>query len=72
MKLEEVQVRDKVPTGAPGDHTNRLEAGRGWSLSFEAGIVTAENDRTALLIPVGNVVYMRQAKAEAKKPVRAA
>lgn len=65
MKLLEVQVRDKVPTGAPGDTTARLrsEAGMGpasgWTLDYEAGVVTCTRGEQRLLIPVSNVAYMR-------------
>jgi hypothetical protein len=65
MRLIEVQVRDKVPTGAPGDNTARLQSiagsgpSQGWELAYEAGMVTARKLDMTLLIPVGNVAYMR-------------
>lgn len=65
MKLIEVQLRDKVPTNSVGDTTSRLKsdegpsANMGWALSFEQGVVTAAKGETTLLIPVGNVAYMR-------------
>ena len=65
MKLNEVQTREKIPTGPPGDATSRLksEAGpapsMGWTLDYDAGMVTAVKGDQRLLIPVGNVAYMR-------------
>jgi len=77
MKLQEVQLRDKVPTGQPGDYTSRLssvdspQAASGWSLDYEAGMVTAVKGDQSLLIPMANVAYMRP-EPKAAKPVKAA
>jgi len=65
VKLTEVQVRDQVPSGSVGSNTARLksEAGtgpsHGWTLDYDAGMVTAVKGGQRLLIPVGNVAYMR-------------
>lgn len=73
MKLSEVQVREKVPTIGPAETTSRFLAAEGpapswgWDLSFEGGIVTATKGTTQVLIPIGNVAWMRVAVAEAKK-----
>lgn len=72
MKLAEVQVREKVPTGPPGDATSRLKAevgaapAMGWTLDYEAGMVTASKGEQRMLIPVGNVAYMRPEQAATK------
>jgi hypothetical protein len=77
MKLDEVQVREKVPTGPPGQSDARLRAesghgpAMGWALDYEAGMVTARKGEHSLLIPTSNVAYMRPAvpvAVEAKKP----
>jgi hypothetical protein len=74
MKLSEVQTRDKVPTGSPGDLSARLKSGDaqqpsgGWSLDYDAGVVTASKGDQTLYIPLGNVAYMRPEP----KPVKAA
>lgn len=80
MRLSEVQVREKVPTVGPGEASVRLvakdgpAAAFGWSLDYEAGVVTATKGDVEMLIPVGNVAYMRKlvVPVEAKKPVKAA
>lgn len=70
MKLTEVQVLEKVPSGASaGDYTNRLLEARGWSLDYEAGMVVASTGAHRLLIPIGNVAYMKPAAVQAK-PVK--
>ncbi len=72
MKLSEVQVRDKVPTGAPGDNTARLQSAtgsgpaQGWTLEYDAGVVTATKHEQRLLIPLSNVAYMRTEPAPVK------
>lgn len=77
MRLVEVQLREKVPTGPPGDMTARLssadlpQASAGWVLDYEAGMLTASKAEHVLLIPVGNVAYMRP-EPKAAKPVKAA
>ncbi len=77
MKLSEVQLREKVPTGYVGDTSARLHAkegsagAHGWSLDFEAGMVTAIKGDVVLAIPVGNIVWMRPEPKPAK-PVKAA
>ena len=76
MKLIEIQLRDKVPTGAPGDTTARLSSAAspnpasGWAMTLETGMVTARKGDVTLLIPMGNVAYMRPeaAPAKAEKP----
>lgn len=81
MKLSEIETKQKIPTVGPGEASVRLrsEPGAGvtagWSLDYEAGIVTASKGDVELLIPVANIAYMRRYVApvvEAKKPVRAA
>ena len=77
MKLSEVQTREKVPTGSVGDTTVRLQSApgpsgnMGWTLDYDAGIVTASKGEQALLIPLCNVAYMRPEPKPAK-PVKAA
>ncbi len=66
MKLIAVKTRDKVSTGAPGDNTELLREELGWSLEYEAGMVTATKGDYRLLIPVANVAFMRPASAAAK------
>lgn len=67
MKLVEIQTREKVPTYGPGEASLRLrsEPGpaphMGWSLEYEAGIVTATRGDTEMLIPIGNIAFMRRA-----------
>lgn len=75
MRLTEVTTRDKVPTGAPGDNTNRLRtedgapASMGWALTLEAGVVTATKGDQVLLIPMSNVAFARyEPPAKASKP----
>lgn len=83
MKLSEVQVREKVPTGAPGDTSSRFKSGDehqnagGWTLVYDAGIVTATKGEQTLHIPMSNVAYMKPepkpaAPVKAAKPVVAA
>ena len=65
MKLSEVQVREQVPSGQVGSNTSRLKTepgtgpSHGWLLEYEAGMVTACKGDATLLIPLGNVAYMR-------------
>lgn len=72
MKLSIVQLREKVPTGSVGDDTHRLRnepgpsSSMGWTLDYEAGIVTATKGEQTLLVPMANVAFMRPA-GEAKK-----
>lgn len=74
MKLEMVQVRDKVPTGAgPGDTTSRLVASNGWDLEcdYEKRCVFATRGEHRLVLPFESCPYMTPAVA-AKKPGKAA
>lgn len=81
MKLSEIETKQKIPTVSPGEASVRLrsEPGpgttMGWSLDYEAGIVTASKGDVELLIPVANIAYMRRLVVpvvDAKKPVKAA
>lgn len=78
MKLTEIQLREKVPTGAPGDTTSRLNsavspnAAAGWSLTLDAGMVTARKGDMTLLIPMSNVAFMRPESTPAKPGPKAA
>lgn len=66
MNLSIVQLRDKVPTGAPGDHTARLmscegpNASNGWELIADWGkrVVLAYKGPRQVIIPFENVPYM--------------
>jgi hypothetical protein len=73
MKLEEVQTRDKVPTGGPGDFTNRMSTATGWDLDadFTKRVVFASKLSLRLVVPFENAPYMRplaEPVVEAKKP----
>ena len=78
MKLSEVQTRDKVPAGGPGNFTNRLEASRGWLLEcdYAKRVVFASLASLRLIVPFENAPYMRpfvepEVKPEVK-PAKAA
>lgn len=72
MKLSVVQLREKVPTGPVGDDTNRLRSepgaapSMGWTLDYEAGLVTATKGDQTLLVPMANVAFMRPAPVKGK------
>lgn len=73
MKLLEVQVRDQVPCGGASTNTARLKAeqgtgpSHGWLLEYEAGMVTATKGDQRLLIPAGNIAYMRPVESNPMK-----
>ncbi len=75
MKLSEVQFREKVPTGAPGDMTQRFKSGDaaqpsgGWSLDYDAGMVVATKGEHVMHVPLSNVAYMKP--EQAPKPAKA-
>ncbi len=66
MKLAIVQLRDQVPTGAPGDNTSRLQAmagagpSQGWSLDLnaEGSWIAASRLERRIMIPRENVVFV--------------
>ncbi len=66
MRLAIVQLRDKVPTGAPGDNTARLlscegpNASQGWDLvaDFDKRVVFATKGGRRIIIPFENTPHM--------------
>ena len=68
MKLGEVQLEYKVPTGrGASDDTQRLRAVAGWEMTLDAGIITAKLADQVLLIPLSRVVYAKALPPEPKK-----
>lgn len=73
MKLEEAQLRDKVPTGAgPGDMTNRLSVAMKWELEadMDKRVIFAARLDHRIVVPFENTSHMTPlrvaAVAEAK------